>query len=161
MDKPGFVRLTVNVLDQDGKPLSDLRAKIDTSVGFDVTKIPEHPAPSDLEAFWTTAVTNLLTTPHSQTVDECVVTNVAKGFRSYRYSVTTRAGERPATGLFVLPDGAAASSCVLEVGFDGYGFGPTVWPKAEPGTIVARVTGRAYASVRMFGKPPASQWRCG
>ena len=49
LDRPGFVRLTAELIDASGKT----RARFDGGAGVDVDKIrPDNPEPADFDAFW-------------------------------------------------------------------------------------------------------------
>ena len=119
--KPGFVRLTVNVLDGAGQIVKGAKHAFDGGAGADVAKIPAWPKPADFDAFWDAEVKRLLAQPYQ--VKLSPVEWRDKRTAVYKFEITTYPGERPATGLIGYPVNAKPKSLSLIVSTIGYGFG--------------------------------------
>ena len=121
--KPGFVRLTVNVLDAAGKIVAGDEAKFDGGAGAGVTDIAASAIPSDFHRFWDARVAALLATPCAAKLTPVATTN--DKVVVVKFLVPMGGKEAPAQGLLCHPKDAAARSLPIEVSVSGYGFGPT------------------------------------
>jgi len=126
--KPGFVRLTVNVLGADGKALTGKCEKFDGSAGADVAKIDAYPEPADFDAFWAKRLAAVSAFTGGSTA---CATNVAKGFAVRTFSLPMGEGENPATGFVAIPVGAKPKSLRIDARFHSYGFGPVFFTSNE------------------------------
>lgn len=118
IDQPGFVRLTVKVLDADGKPM---KVFYDGGAGADVNQIQAWPLPADFNEFWDREVERLLKTPYKVLLTPVEWPEPDK-VKVYKFAVNTYLGELPATGLIGIPVNAGAKSLKLHVSTIGYGF---------------------------------------
>lgn len=139
IDKPGFVRIIVNVLDHDGNPKMGLRERFESGAGADVNQLPADPLPADFHAFWNAEVARLHCTPFDTKVVELPHRDDVKVLK---FSIGTFPGERPATGYILYPRDAAPNSLPMTVKFSGYGFNATRIPfeVAKQGRLVVEVT---------------------
>ena len=118
IDSPGFVRLTVNVLDAAGKVVEGHTHRFDGSAGADIFSMPEWPEPTDFRAFWNTAVEGLYATSYETNVFEACEGDADIEYRVFELS--TFPGERPATGIVAWPKGAAPGSLPIVAQAFGY-----------------------------------------
>ena len=120
--QPGFVRLTVNVLDDNGNILKGYNQKFDGGAGADIDRIAACPVPDDFNLFWNEALKKLYATPY-----EVKLSRVAwpgdKRVEVFKFEITTFADERPVTGLLAYPTGTKPKSLPLMINAFGYGFG--------------------------------------
>lgn len=137
--KPGFVRLSVEVLDENGKPLRN-GARFEGGAGASVSAIPADPLPSDFHSFWDSAVRKLRATPWKVQVTE--VPSPDPMARTEKVRITTFPGERDATALVTVPVGAAPKSLPAIVYSIGYGFGRSWFScdKAKKGFLCMTVS---------------------
>lgn len=70
IDKPGFVRIIVNVLDHNGNPKTGRTERFESGAGADVNLLPADPLPADFHAFWDKEVARLHKTPFDTEVVE-------------------------------------------------------------------------------------------
>lgn len=119
--KPGFVRLTVNVLDSAGNVVKGEKHAFAGGAGADVNQIPAWPKPADFNDFWDAEVKRLHAQPYQ--VKLTPVNWADKRIAVFKFEITTFAGERPATGLIGYPVNAKPKSLSLIVSTIGYGFG--------------------------------------
>lgn len=149
VSKPGFVRLTVNVLDANGKPLKGKTEKFDGGAGADVTRIETLPEPADFDAFWAKHLAATAALAGTPTLTP-FAGKVKDGREARVFSLPMGEGERPATGLVSWPKGAAAKSLKLKVRVFGYGFGPTNFQNADlaDDTLVVCITRHGEAPDR-------------
>lgn len=140
IDKPGFVRLTVNVLGADNKPLKGRNEKFDGGAGANANEIPAYPLPKDFNEFWNTEVKKLYDTPYTVKLDE-VVSKDPK-IKVCKFAITTFKNERNATGFIAVPINAGEKSLPISVSVSGYGFGATAIPyaTARRGNIALSIT---------------------
>ena len=124
--KPGFVRLTVNVLDEKGKELKGKTEKFDGGAGADVTKIATLPEPADFDAFWARQLAATAALKGEVKLGESrSKVKQAKGYVVRTFELPMGEGERPATGLVAWPEKAQPKSLKMKVRVFGYGWGPT------------------------------------
>ncbi len=139
IDKPGFVRIIVNVLDHDGNPMKGRTERFESGAGADVNQLPADPLPADFHAFWDAEVARLHSTPYDAKVEALPVRD---DIEVLKFSISTFPGERPATGYILYPRNAAPGSLPMTVRFTGYGFHATRIPfeAAKKGRLVVEVT---------------------
>lgn len=126
--KPGFVRLTVNVLGADGKVLKGKCEKFDGSAGADVARIVAYPEPVDFDAFWAKRLAAVAAQKGGSTSS---VTNEAKGFSVRAFSLPMGEGKSPATGFVAVPVGAKPGALRIDARFHSYGYGPVFFAPRE------------------------------
>ena len=126
-DKPGFVRLTVNVLDAGGKKVRNEAAKRDVvwdgGAGADVNRIEAWPIPADFDAFWDRQVAALGKHPCRATLTELASRSDKVYFAKFLIPMPGEA--MPAQGLVAWPKEAKPGSLPLDVEVTGYGFHAT------------------------------------
>ena len=123
-DRPGFVRLTVNVLDAQGKEVRDPqknRAVVwDGGAGADVWDIARQPIPADFDAFWDARLAKLRATPAEATVTPLASRSDKVFFAKFSVPMAEDASF-PAQGLVAYPKAAKDATLPMEVAFAGYG----------------------------------------
>ncbi len=120
IDRPGFVRLIVNVLDENGKTVSGDKHKFDGGAGAAVDQIKGEPLPANFNAFWDNEIKTLYDTPYEVTLTPV---DSKPGIKAFKFSITTFPGEAPATGILGYPEDAEPGSLPITVNVVGYGFG--------------------------------------
>lgn len=150
IDKPGFVRITVNVLDADGKKVRDTEKNRDLcwdgGAGADVNRIEAWPIPADFDSFWDARLAELAKAPSAATLTELK----ARDDRVYfaKFLVPMPNGEMPAQGLVAWPKAAKPRSLPLDVEVTGYGFHATAMDEHRA------LEGRLMVSVTRQGEDP-------
>ena len=151
-DKPGFVRLTVNVLDADGHRVRDAKRGGDVvwdgGAGADVWNIACQPIPDAFDAFWDARVAALCATPARARLTPLASPSDKVCFAKFR--VPLEGDECPAQGLVAWPKGAKDGQLPIEVSFDGYGFHATSLSAAR----AAEGDGRILLAVTRQGEDP-------
>ena len=177
IDKPGFVRLQVNVVDKDGKKyqkqyLGDtttpegLRAMnrferqnrsvfFDGGAGAEIEKLTTHPEPADFDAFWTGQFKRLDLVPIKADTVEIPCSNPKARLFAVRVDC---AGLRPVTGYLSVPkavdEGAVFPCRLVTHGYDA-GFCQHPAPRsAADGEIVLNINAHGLKLVE-FGATPA------
>ena len=130
LSKPGFVRLTVNVLGANGKALKGKTEKFDGGAGADVWRIADYPEPADFDAFWKRQLADTAALKGEAKLEPCGTKDV-KGYEIRKFELPMAEGARPATGVVGWPIGAKPKSLKLKVRVFGYGFGPTNFKKGD------------------------------
>jgi beta-galactosidase len=152
IDKPGFVRLTVNVLDSDGRKVRDAKANRDVcwdgGAGADVNRIPRWTVPADLDAFWDARISELNETSAEAALNELPSRSDKVFFAAFK--VPMPGDEWPAQGLVAWPKEADAASLPLEVEVTGYGFHTTAMNERR----AAEDGGRILLSITRQGEHP-------
>ena len=148
IDKPGFVRVIVNVLGGDGKPLPGAFEKFDSSAGADVNDIPAEPRPADFDAFWEGELARMASVPMKGVLKP--VDAKDPEVELSEFSVNLIPGEGPATGLIAWPKGAAAKSLPIKVDVPGYGYGRA----AISNRAVKEDKGRIVVCITRYGEDP-------
>jgi cephalosporin-C deacetylase-like acetyl esterase len=121
--RPGFVRVKVTVLGDDGKPVrSEINKNWDIAfeggAGVEPEKIKGFPEPEDFDAFWARQKAALARVPLKAKLVEAPSNNP----RVLAYDVKVDcAGGKPVSGYLTKPKGAAAKSLPAQVVFNGYG----------------------------------------
>ncbi|GEM_PF-855474 len=153
LDRPGFCRLTCDLVDDKGELLQSVdaagrayQAHFDGGAGAEIDRIPACPEPADFDAFWTAQKARLEAVPMVATVQKIDSHSDAE-FTTYAIEINC-AGNRPATGFLIMPNGAAEKTLKAEVHFDGYGIGFPAIPGAH-----RRKAGKMVFFVNAHGAP--------
>jgi cephalosporin-C deacetylase len=123
LNKPGFVRLTVTLLGDDGKPFRDAGNKNETVVGeagagANPAEILPAPEPADFDAFWRAQLEKLAGVPVKATLAPASSKNDKVEVFDAKVDCV---GDKPVSGYLAKPKGAAAKSLRAVVSFHGYG----------------------------------------
>ncbi|MCQ2379293.1 MAG: hypothetical protein MJ016_08870, partial [Victivallaceae bacterium] len=112
LDRPGFIRLTAELVDEKGRKMRgiDDRGEVsfghfDGGAGVEPERIPSNPAPDDFDAFWAKQKARLAAVPLRADVKLLDRYSDAE-FQTFAVTVDC-AGARPATGFLIVPVGAA------------------------------------------------------
>lgn len=148
LGKPGFVRLTANLLNSRGKQVTktskDKKERIffDGGAGVEISKIKEAvPEPEDFDAFWQKQKARLKKVPMKYKMGKVS----AEGANPEVYAVTIDcAGPRPVTGYLTIPAGAAEKSLPAQASYHGYGTHVQKAPKGWGGAIRFDVNAHGY-----------------
>ena len=143
LDRPGFVYVTVNLVDEKGKllvveiPLKNgktVKKKIQYFAGTAVhpEKLTDCGEPADFDAFWANQKKRLAEVPFQGKVDRKLVKTVKNG-KIYAVSIPAP-GPRPATGYLLVPNNAKPKSLPVEIAFFGYG----ARKQAVPGFVLRK-----------------------
>jgi len=147
IDKPGFVRIEVTVLDPDGTPTKDTAGrplKFEGGVGAEPGKIEGYPEPADFDAFWQAQKARLAAVPVKAHLTEVP----AKDPRFQLFDVKVDcAGNHPVSGYLALPKGAAPKSLPAQVSFRGYGVSGAD-PEWRDGAMVLQVNAHGIENGR-------------
>ena len=150
--KPGFVRLTVNVLGADGKNVRDEKNNRDVTwdggAGADVWNIPSEPLPVDFDSFWDARLAALRATPAKATLTPLPSRSEKVAFA--KFLIPVPGDDTPAQGLVAWPKDAKAGSLPIEASFDGYGFHATRFDERR----AAEGGGRLLVAVTRQGEDP-------
>ena len=120
LDRPGFVRLEVFALDENGKPLKGREPiRFDTGAGVEPLEIRAYPEPADFAAYWKRQCEKLSRVPIVE-LERKPVPSEKKGMQSYDVKVQC-AGPRPVSGYLVMPENARFRSLPAVIRFQGYG----------------------------------------
>jgi cephalosporin-C deacetylase-like acetyl esterase len=139
--KPGFVRVTVELLDKNGKPVRGARnSRFDGGACADANLLAMTAKPADFDSFWDGEYKKLIDTPYKTELKE--VKSKDPKVKVTKFSISTLAGYANATGYILVPAGAKAKSLPIYTIFYGYGFGATKidYYLAKKGNIVVQVT---------------------
>ena len=142
MSTPGFVRLKVEV-EVGGKWLDGNTEFFDGGAGVDVMNISQKALPADFATFWQTETNRLYTTPYTVVCTNFNPSGAASGVVYKLFDITTFEGEKHATGILAMPEGADPKECGIIATFNGYGWGRTGLPNAtdvKKGNIIIAVT---------------------
>lgn len=121
IDKPGFVRLEIAILNEDGSPVNGADGKplnFDGGAGVVPENLQSCPEPGDFDSFWTAQKKRLAEVPLKFTLTEVPSSN--SNFILYDVKVDC-AGGKPVSGYLTKPKNAAPKSLQAQVGFMGYG----------------------------------------
>ena len=143
ISKPGFVRLTVDVLGANGKALKGKTEKFDGGAGADVWRIADYPEPADFDAFWKKQLAATAALKGEAKLGESrSKAKKAKGYVVRTFELPMGEGERPSTGLVAWPENARPKSLKMKVRVFGYGWGPTNIGAGDlkPDTLVLAIT---------------------
>jgi len=135
LDRPGFVRIEVDAVDDQGKPILDAtnaRARFDGGAGVEPEKLIQGiPEPADFDRFWSTQVARLKDVPAKATLTE--VPSPDPAFVTYDVKVDC-AGGKPVSGYLTKPKDAAPKSLRATAAYMGYGVS-SAKPYYAPGTM--------------------------
>ena len=126
LDKPGFVRLELSVLNADGSPVRDDKGeavKFEGGAAVEPAKLEGYPEPADFDAFWKAQKARLAAVPVKAELKE--IEAEKPGFKVYDVKVDC-AGGKPVSGYLSIPENAKAKSLGAQVNFYGYGVGGAV-----------------------------------
>ena len=126
MDKPGYVRITVKALDDDGNEISEIyRFDGGACAGFDSLK-PAVEEPEDFDSFWQNKLSVLDGIEPELLWYKKEDLPGHDGFDTY--SVKIEAGEwGPATGYIIVPQNAEKGKMKIKMVYMGYGVGTANW----------------------------------
>ena len=153
LDKPGFVSVTVYLVNEKGRVISyqysrgdgrKLRRSIGyyAGAGVQAEKLRDCGEPKDFDAFWASQKKRLAA-PFKDKVEKKLVKETKNG---YIYAVSIPApGPRPATGYMTVPKNAKAKSLPIYVTFFGYGTSIQKPPRNVP-------AGRIWFSLNAHGQ---------
>ncbi len=122
--QPGFVRIEVSVLDENGKVVENVvngkgaPVMFNGGAGVDIEKLESVPEPADFDAFWAKQKARLAEVPLKFTLVEIPSKN--PDFVLYDVKVDC-AGGKQVSGYFTKPVNAAPKSLRAQLGFQGYG----------------------------------------
>lgn len=121
MDTPGFVRIEVEALDDQNKPILGAQnrpVRFDGGAGVEIEKLKSIPEPADFDAFWTKQKARLAAVPMKFTKVE--VPSPDPRFTVFDVKVDC-AGGKPVSGYLAIPKDATPKSLPAVVSFAGYG----------------------------------------
>ena len=151
-DKPGFVRLTVNVLDENGKRVRETKKNRDVcwdgGAGADVNRIEAWPIPADFDAFWDARLAALAKAPCVATLTE--LKPRTDKVRFAKFLVPMPGEKMPAQGLVAWPKDARPGTLPLDVEVAGYGFHATHMDEGR----AAAGAGKIMVSITCQGEEP-------
>lgn len=135
MNKPGFVRLEVWPVNDQGKALLDeknLPIRFDGGAAVEPEKLSQAlPEPPDFDEFWAGQIARLKDVPVKATFSEVPSTDPA--YRVYDVKIDC-AGGKPVSGYLTKPKDAAPQSLRANATYMGYGVG-SAKPYQAPGTL--------------------------
>ncbi len=135
-DKPGFVRIQVEALDEAGKPLvgnKQVPVRFDGGAGVEPEKLVQGVAePADFDAFWKDQIERLKEVPLKFTMTE--VTSADPAYVTYDVKIDC-AGGKPVSGYLTKPRDAAPKSLRANGVYMGYGIS-SAKPYTAPGTLM-------------------------
>ncbi len=129
IDRPGFVRYYIELLDENGKPVlrdkmddgDNYKVRFDGGAGADIFKIrPAVKEPSDFDRFWARQKARLAAVEWRGKVKTCEVDSGREDVRLYTVEIPC-AGGRPATGFLTIPAGEKGTRYPADISFYGYG----------------------------------------
>jgi len=121
MGTPGFVRIEVEAVDDQNKPILGAQNKpvrFDGGAGVEIEKLISIPEPTDFDAFWAKQKARLAAVPVKFTKVE--VPSTDPHYKVYDVKVDCPGG-KPVSGYLTMPNDAAPKSLPAMVGFAGYG----------------------------------------
>lgn len=130
-DKPGFVRLIVTALDDNGKPCKNEKKQdvaFNGGAGVEPGKLQGTPEPKDFDAFWDGQKKELAKVPLKFTLSPAAVKNPKLEGFDVRVDC---AGGKPVSGYLARPKGAAPKSLPALVSFHGYGVSGADMPETS------------------------------
>ena len=123
INQPGFVRITVELLDENGKPVKKRNSKYEGGAGADVKQLTMTNKPADFDKFWNGEYKKLIDTPYKVKITEKKSANAK--LKLFKFSISTLPGYIDATGYILIPKNAKPKSLSICAMFSGYGFGKT------------------------------------
>jgi cephalosporin-C deacetylase-like acetyl esterase len=135
-DKPGFVRIQVEALDEANKPVlwgKQYPVRFDGGAGVEPEKLVQGvPEPADFDAFWKAQIERLKEVPLKFTMTE--VPSADPAYMTYDVKIDC-AGGKPVSGYLTKPKDAAPKSLRANGAYMGYGVS-TAKPYTAPGTMM-------------------------
>lgn len=129
LDKPGFVSVNVELVDENGKRIYfkykrgrrviNRRVAYYAGAAVQAETLKDCGEPKDFDAFWANQKKRLAQVPFKGKVDKKLVKTHKSG-NIYAVSIPAP-GPRPATGYLTIPAGAKAKSLPIRINFIGYG----------------------------------------
>lgn len=148
MDKPGFVRIEVWPIDDQGKALLDakkLPIRFDGGAAVEPSKLTQAvPEPADFDKFWEKQIATLKDVPLKFTMTEVPSTDPA--FVTYDVKIDC-AGGRPVSGYLTKPKDAASKSLKANGAYMGYGVS-SAKPYQFPGMLLLTINAHGIENGR-------------
>lgn len=122
LDKPGFVRLLVSALDEQGAPiLTEQKKKVvfDGGAGVEPEKLHSVPEPEDFDAWWAAQKAELAKVP-LKVIEQKPVAEQRADVETFDVKIAC-AGGMPVSGYLSKTKNIAPHSAVARVSFQGYG----------------------------------------
>ena len=139
MDNPGFARITVTPVDENGKRVNSMDVYDGGAcAGFDDIK-EITPEPKDFDAFWAKQLSALSKVPMK--CDRKEVASMKKGFKTY--ILTLDCVGKPAKAWLTIPENAKPNSLSINMYFRGYGVSK-IDPKYVNNAICLSVARHSY-----------------
>lgn len=148
IDIPGFVRVIVNVLDENGKKVPGPFAQFDGNAGADVMEIQPSPRPENFDEVWDTAIARMKSVPMKVRLERIHCPNPA--VMMSEFSVTLTPGEGPATGRVAWPVDAKDGTLPIRVETPGYGYGRN---PINPASVLDK-GGNIIIAITRYGEDP-------
>ena len=115
LDKPGFVAVTVNLLNSQGE---EQKVSFYAGAAVKPESLTDCGEPRDFDKFWQKQLAKLKAVPF---IGKCSEKLVYQNKDIHVYAVSIPCVGRPATGYLVVPANAVPKSMPVEIVFDGYG----------------------------------------
>jgi len=139
VSRPGFVRVIVTAVDDEGKPLHGFD-KYEGGAGADVSKLAASSSePADFDAFWRKQLDALAKVPMNAQVKPLKSGNAAFNL----YELTLDCVGKPAKAYMSIPKDAAKKSLPLSIFVSGYGVS-RIKPPYTKGAISISVARHSY-----------------
>lgn len=137
--RAGFVRVVVDVLDAEGKPVVERGRKISFAGGAGVRAdaLQGVAEPEDFDAYWAAQKAALAQVP-LEVLGKTALPEIRAGVETFDVKISS-AGGAPVSGYFSRPKGAAKGSAAARVTFHGYGVRSAARRDAEAGDLVKPV----------------------
>lgn len=135
-DKPGFVRIQVEAVDEAGKPVvgaKQIPVRFDGGAGVEPEKLVQGvPEPADFDTFWRAQIERLKEVPLKFTMTEAPSADPA--YVTYDVKIDC-VGGKPVSGYLTRPKDAAPKSLRANGAYMGYGVS-SAKPYTAPGTMM-------------------------
>ncbi len=143
LDRPGFIRLTLTVLREDGSPDPDVPVDV-IGAGAEIEKLAFHgEIPADFDAYWQ-GIREKVSVHEVQVLsDEPVTANVPDWCECRDIRLSTPEG-RPVSGFLTMPKGTDKLRCILN--FTSYGVVPAI-PLFKKDAIVFSVNAHGFENL--------------
>ena len=147
LEKPGFVRIEVWVVDEKGNPIANgkhAEIKFTGGAGVEAGKLEGLPEPPDFDAFWARQKARLAQVPL-----KCALVKVPSknpDFLTYDVRIDC-AGGKPVSGYFTKPKNAAPKSLKAQGGYMGYGVNAPS-PSYANGTLTLNINAHGIENGR-------------
>jgi cephalosporin-C deacetylase-like acetyl esterase len=147
IESPGFTRVIVTALGDDGNPIKDEKGKeikFEGGAGCELGKLESVPEPKDFDAFWARQKEKLAKVPVKATLAE--VPSKSPDIQVFDMRIDC-AGGKPVSGYLCKPKDAAPKSLPALVSFRGYGVG-SASPVPQPGKITLQINAHGIENGR-------------